>query len=316
MSVSPNGRLSEEVLAHSIEGFYTQSSLIPAGIAIEALAPWSAKMACGLRKCVEKFRKIYRETPGKSKSEKLTALKLRLKNAKCEPSPDAHTGVELEEDDLNELVQPHCDQPQCDKLELALPPPTAKPDLAALALKMKKHREALAAAARPVATPARSNYQLLDFVVTSLANQAADPPEPFATKSGEDGQLAEAQAGEAKTKKAPKRKAKKNKSGRKKSVVAGPEEEAALALPSGISAGAVAEGPRVESSGSSDQALGTEGATYQPRVFSKARLAYIAEKRKDGATFKQASGMWMASNERATYLATLSPSQLKKRRFL
>ena len=92
-------------------------------------------------------------------------------------------------------------------------------------------------------------------------------------------QLAEAQAGEAKTKKAPKRKAKKNKSGLKKSVVAGPEEEAALALPSGISAGAVAEGPRVESSGSSDQALGTEGATYQPRVFSKARLAYIAEKR-------------------------------------
>ena len=146
---------------------------------------WATQM------CGEVPQNLPRDT-GKSKSEKLTALKLRMKNAKCEPSPDAHTGVELEEDDLNELVQPHCDQPQCDKLELALPPPTAKPDLAALALKMKKHREALAAAARPVATPARSNYQLPDFVVTSLANQAADPPEPFATKSGEDGQLAEA----------------------------------------------------------------------------------------------------------------------------
>ena len=55
---------------------------------------------------------------------------------------------------------------------------------------------------------------------------------------------------------------------------------------------------------------------YVPKDFSEARLAFIRKERENGMKFREANDAWMASNERASYLAGMSISELKKRRFL
>lgn len=56
---------------------------------------------------------------------------------------------------------------------------------------------------------------------------------------------------------------------------------------------------------------------YTPGVFKEARAKFIkAARAEHGICHAAANDMWMASDLRASYLATLSFSEMKKRRFM
>ena len=61
-----------------------------------------------------------------------------------------------------------------------------------------------------------------------------------------------------------------------------------------------------------------EDTTYVPGDFQKKRMEFIRAKRAadSSLSFRQASDLWMGSSERASCLASLTPGQLKKRRFM
>ena len=59
--------LSEPVLSEGIKLFYQKENLIPTGISLEAVEALTDKMALGLKKCVEKFKRTWRESPHASK---------------------------------------------------------------------------------------------------------------------------------------------------------------------------------------------------------------------------------------------------------
>lgn len=82
LSVNTELRLSEPVLSEGIKLFYQKENLIPTGISLEAVEALTDKMALGLKKCVEKFKRTWRESPHASKLKNLTALKARLTNLK------------------------------------------------------------------------------------------------------------------------------------------------------------------------------------------------------------------------------------------
>ena len=56
--------------------------------------------------------------------------------------------------------------------------------------------------------------------------------------------------------------------------------------------------------------------TYKARNYASARKAFIAKRRKKGATYKDASAAWNASEARQKLLAGMSESELKRRRFV
>ena len=103
--VTPWARLSEEVLSHAILRFYTNSGLVPPGVPLQAIEGWSARMSFGLRKLVQRFRKVFSETPLGSKSKILADLKKQLVEAgvTVETAPEA-PAAQLSAEDLEEIA--------------------------------------------------------------------------------------------------------------------------------------------------------------------------------------------------------------------
>ena len=146
MSTSPHVRLSEDVLGKAIVQFYEEASLIPMGVAVQAVEGVAAKMAYALAKLVRHFRVLYSSAPEKGKNKALTALKKRLHEAQV-PASAGTLKRKATEEDLDQLSGT-----------------TSGVDWKLLAEKIRQkgsQHEAASASAqdacnRPVATPARA----------------------------------------------------------------------------------------------------------------------------------------------------------------
>ena len=303
MSVTPQIKLSEEVLATAVIRHYEQMGL-PVGVSIQALNAFAARVACGLKKVVAKFRCVYRETPSAAKSKGIYSLKQRLQNEKqTAPAEETH----VKEEDLQLL---------------AAPPDRAK----ILAEKVKKMKEQKAAALassavepvkadgpqeRPVPTPARSNV-LPKFVLETLQKEkAAEPVAPFsvwekgakedvhAGDSREDG-------GQKKKKTNQKKNGKKSQKKAKKAVVADDEVENGLGGEVTMVAGSPKDVVREDVCGK-----------YEPKIFLQKKREFIqAQRTAKCIGYREAEQLWMQSDERASYLQTLPLKELKRRRFM
>lgn len=331
MTVTPHARLSETELAKAICQHYQENRLIPIGIGLSAVEQVAGKMAFGLRKVVSRFRRRWKESPDAAKLKGLTTLKQRLKERGITPeSVPSADSQSCSQDVAAERVE---------QLGNELPSPASLDDKhkgsavdwVALALKMKAHKEKMADktalpgatlpavqtprvmacpdGSKPVATPARNKHLLPEFVVQTLKD-APDLP-PFETKTAED----DAEPGTAVKQPAAKKKSRKGKKKEKKSkkaLVAGPEEEANLALLPGAQEAvpAPADNPGVS-------ALESSEPVYQPGEFNKKRLAFIARLRaEENMSFRDASAAWMKSTDRSNLLSSMPISELKKRRFM
>eukprot|EP00435_Cladocopium_sp_Y103_P044350 s3758_g12.t1 len=320
LSVTPDGKLSENALAEGICKHYQDSNLVPVGIGLEAVQSLCGKMAFGLRKCVQKFKRTWKESPDASKLKGLTSLKQRLKelNIEITETSSAASSAEAVEEIGNALPE----EAQSAK------EPRPGVDWVGLAKKMKafkaqapgmlethgaplSEKAAGTADKKPVATPARSSKHVLpDFVVQTLQD-AAKPAQPFALNDGneDDPKLAACTAdGEANGNPSEKKKKKKpvakgkarGKTAKKKkpAVIAGPAEERALEL-------------LPEAAGQA-----ADEVKYKPGEFNQKRLNFIREQKKQGIAFQKAQDLWMSSNERADLISNLPAGELKKRRFL
>ena len=202
--------------------------------------------------------------------------------------------------------------------QLAAPPDWAQ----VLAEKVKKMKEQKAAALasapvepakadgpeeRPIPTPARSNV-LPKFVLEALQTEkAAEPVVPFSVweKGAKEDVCADAPKDDGQKKKNPTRKnAKKN----KQAVVADDEVENGL-------------GGEVPGAGSSkEKEVVGEGACvvkYEPQIFLRKKRDFIETQRAAKSIgYREAEQLWMQSDERASYLQTLSLKELKRKRFM
>ncbi|CAK9007112.1 unnamed protein product, partial [Durusdinium trenchii] len=308
MKTTPWARLSETVLQESITKFYTDNRLVPVGIAASALEQWSAKMSCAARKLVQKFRRIFAETPHGSKSDVIQSLKSRCLAAGVD--------VEEEREDKKEPAQVQREVTHEDLEELVTPQVFDWKAFAARFMEQRNQKvegkvddkkiSLMEKVARPVATPARA-HELPTFVVESMSQQLT-PVAPFVAPGveedlngeGDEDSKKPAASQKKKNKKAPKKAAKKA----AKQPLAGPEVEEALA---------VVQEPGFKP-GSAEVVAGGPG--YKAGSFNERRKAFIAERRKvAGISYKEANTEWMLSDERAELLQGLPPAVLKRRRF-
>lgn len=307
MVTTPEQRLSEPVLAEAVALYYTEQRMIPAGIHMEAVSQLAGKMAMGIKKMVIKFRRTWKESPDQSKLKGLTELKARLKKTLSEEnltSPRSATAEEVET--VTKAVPPV-------RPEVAVAVQSAGVDWQAAAAKLRAFKEKQSkqqTEKRPVATPARSAKHLLPAHVVDTLKLPSEAVQPFAITGKHKDDIAE--ENEEDEGKAPKKKKKnltckagirwKEKKTEKKNAITA-EDEAALAVPK-IS-------PEKAAGASDDGTL-----QYQPGTFNQARTAWIRKYRAEtGKTFKEASAKWLICDERMSYLATVPPSELKKRRF-
>ena len=179
MKVTPWRKLSEELLSQGIKSFYRQKNLVPVGVTEEALAPWAAKMAMASRKLVQRFRRIYCETPENAKSNSLKELKRRLQRAEIIPPPRAKRG-QTDEADMEPVEPQKAAIP--DTMEQLVSPPPKHLDfdwakLSGLAQKRlvsnaaAKEKDNAVVSEKPVATPARSSRPLPGFVLLPLRQE-------------------------------------------------------------------------------------------------------------------------------------------------
>ena len=71
------------------------------------------------------------------------------------------------------------------------------------------------------------------------------------------------------------------------------------------------------SKGAPSKAPAKQESTYKAGEFGQERKAWISNYRKDkGVSFREASDAWNLSDRRAELLASLSPAELKTRRFV
>ena len=289
MSTTPHVRLSEDIMSKAIVKFYTDASLVPIGVAVQAVEGVAAKMAYALAKLVRHFRVLYSSAPEKGKNKALTALKQRLQDAQV-PASAGTVKRKATAEDLDDVAGA-----------------STGLDWKQLAAKIRESEKGKAgspqlvehASKRPVATPARA--ALPPFVLESLKVQTrAKHVKPFATAGGDDAEdeVAEPKsAGEEGAKKSCKVG---KRDGKREALVveahlAG-RSTALVAVPDGMEAPA---------------------KLYKPKDFSKMRLDFIANARQeDKLTYKQANEKWMLSSVRADYLAMLPEKELKRRRFL
>lgn len=179
---------------------------------------------------------------------------------------------------------------------------------------------------RPVAAPLResSKWALPQFVLDGLAEKEA--PKAFPTAGGAedlDGQncLDHEQAVASKPKKKQdKKKGKATKKKGKNKEVFTAEEEKALAPMDFCNAvpekAQLVAAPEKAEPVKRSEPCAAEVTLYEPGKFALARKTFIARERAAGASFKDANGLWMLSNERASLLENMSPAELKKRRFI
>ena len=296
--------------------FFQQQKMIPVGISLDCVEALAGKMACGLRKCVTKFKRTLRDSPQASKLKNLTSLKQRLQN--LPKQPDDHESDSQISADSVEVLLDAAVPPNPERVLEAAAAAAAKPkiDWASLTAKCKAFRDAKAAAKpqdRPVATPARSKHMLPAHVLESLKQTAeeAKPPAPFSTVKDDSQEIA-GSTEETVQKPVPQRTAKKTQGKSKKNAKktkkkggddVGPEEEAALAVV-------------VPAADGKDSPVGAD-STYVPGHFQKQRMEFIKAKRAadSSLSYRQASDLWMSSSERVSYLASVPPHQMKRRRF-
>lgn len=344
MSVTPWARISEEVLRKAILEMYTSNSLIPTGISIEAMGNWCEKMAFGIHKVVRRFRKLYTESPTSSKSAKMQALKDR-----CMKS-----GVPVlkPQDSSDSLGSTTPRSASATDLEKVSPPPV---DLAKILQRLRQKRIDLAESnaesveeaapevaskapasdetvrTRPVATPARAlpkeaavanKWLLPNYVLQQLQKKEEYVP-PFDTQGADDGEDvgaidAELAAPKKKGKTKEKRKQQnRRKPKKKKTETFAAEDEAALTQEAaGMPAAQAAEAEVNAPAGpAAEQAESTK--RYVPGEFGEARKKLIkAARAEQGIKHAAANELWMASDLRASYLSEMSPSEMKKRRFM
>eukprot|EP00438_Fugacium_kawagutii_P025596 Skav223679 [mRNA] locus=scaffold2691:193889:194998:- [translate_table: standard] len=321
LSVTPTERLSEQVLGEGILLFWQNENKVPAGIELSAMEALAGKLALGLRKVASKFKLLQRQSPENSKDPGLTQLKKRLSALRTSPEkPESKPEADA---DSVEVVAEALQTPSTPVSSPAAP--TSKVDWVALAAKLKKSKaeEPPAQASRPVPTPARSSHVLPEHVVETM-KQCSGAVQPFSTANDAADDDAKATGeDEAEQKKAlqpkpvPKAKstaaktASKKKKKTKKGEVAGDEEEKGLALaqpPETIEPAA--------SSATAQAAAAGQAPTYVPGEFRKIGLEFIRKHQAaTGVKWTVAKDVWMRSNERASLLASVSPSQMKKRRF-
>lgn len=302
---------------------------------MEAIEAFCGKMAYGLRKCVQKFKRTWKESPENAKLPGLAALKKRLRDNNVEVKSEETDSQPASADDTEQLGHALQHGRTLDELP--------KKDWASLAEKVRARKQGLAKpaesspsalppatecaqplASKKIPTPARSEHMLPEYVVQALKAEAAAPVPAFATGNGKDdtvptGQLAEETPKEKKKKTVPAKKQNKTKAKtQKKKLVAGPEEEAGLSLlqpPEASVALAVGPCPAEPTSKGTVEEQAAD-PVYKAGEFNKIRLAWIRQKRAaTGMSWKEASDKWMICDERITILGTLPLSQMKKRRF-
>ncbi|CAK8993926.1 unnamed protein product [Durusdinium trenchii] len=327
MVTTPWCRLSEEVLAKGISLYYQEQKLLPLGVHIEALESFAAQMALGLRKIVQRFRRMFQEPPHGAKSRKLAQLKARLVAAGVKP--EDHTNRATRSSSSGSLPRPASAE------DLAVLSPNHTPasvDWAKLGEKLKAFQAAKAAAerkaveiqpvepdpkaaepagleaasgskpatqARGLPTPARSTA-LPPFVLEALKAQvpAVQPfstlPENDKDEQGECEAPVEKKQGKAK---ASAKKAKARAKKTKKGEIAGAEVESALSL-------------EVE------PAAAAATTTYVAGDFMAQKKRFIDDlRKKDQISFQEAQKRWMHSDLRANLLENMPYSELKRRRF-
>ena len=252
LSVTPHDRLSDVVLTRAIVKHYEVSKLIPLGIALSAVEQVVGKMAFGMRKLVTRFRRRWKESPDAAKLKGLNSLKKRLKEMNIDvsgSSPEPASGHADSMDDAADRVEELGNALAAPDEGLDDPKPAKKGfDWMAMAAKMQAHKVSVqkeapaplddaqppvkvaAVKAAPVATPCRN--QLPPFVLAAMEEVQA--PAPFPVTSADDaeptGNPADQKPAKSAKKKTGKGKKNQKKKGKVKPVVAGPEEEEALAL--------------------------------------------------------------------------------------
>lgn len=321
LSVTPTERLSEQVLADGILTYFQMQQKIPAGIAVSAVEALAAKLALGLRKVTGKFKRLHGQSPS-SKTLALTRLKKRLSEHGLSPGDEADASpVDVQAVEIVAAASVSPSPP------VTQPVPSVKQvDWKAMAAKFQQFKAAKPAAQqsqRPVPTPARSSHMLPEHVLETL-KQSTCPVEPFSTTSDavddggkvpgedDDSELAKKKKTKPVKKTAAKTKAKK---AQKKKEIAGPQEEEGLSLAAPPQQAAVFAAAPPAAQG---QQAGEEPAgAYVAGKFSDIRKQYIKNCRAaKGVSHKEANREWMHSDERSSYLATLSMGELKKRRFV
>ena len=318
MSVTPSGRMSEEILAAAIRKHYVNMGL-PHGVAIEALEGFSCRMASGLRKIVTKFRAIYHESPTTAKNKTVQQLKQRLQASQV---PTEAVQRQAREEDLQQVASP----------------PDWAAVMAAKLLELKKRKETdkdepvdaaepssaktLLQAAGPspvevrkaaLPTPARSHV-LPKFVVEALQETVPVPPVDMWAKreteqeDKEEKDKKQSQKGKKKNAQEKRRSAKKGKG--KKQEIADAEVERGLG----------GEAPPQQQSAcltaGASASMGVSGV-YEPKVFMQKKKEFIQARRASlKISHREAELQWMHSDDRAQYLESLGVKELKRRRFM
>ena len=306
VKTTPHVRLSEEVLAASILKFYQDQKLVPLGISISALDSWAAKMALGVKKIVQKFRSIWAQRPKTAKCAKIAALKMRLFDEGISvPKEDGGESRQTSHEDLGAVAVTSSPAAQ-EELTVPVPVDEGKTE----------SKNGVAKAARPVATPARAAKPLPEFVVQALSKDCL-PVVPFATVGEEDAvQEGTTEQTKKNKKKAKGKKAKKDANKNKKEL-AGPEEEKNLAVSEAQEMHKMdMPGPAVEAPAVLGGQKEAVEATYEAKKFNAARLNFIKDRRAEGCSHKEANELWKGSEVRGSYLANMSFSELKRRRFI
>ena len=343
MAVTPWVRLSEEVLATSVLAFYRKHTLIPPGVSEVALDPWAQKMSFGAHKIVRRFRKLFYESPEKSRSEELQKLKDRCLASGVQIPDDFQDDLQsrsssrtLSSEDLGELPSASAG-PAVDwalVLQRLKEKPLQKKNVAVEEdnnLKVAQNAQmdkSWVVPQRPLPTPVRAPH-VPDFVLQGIAQKQA--PVPFATTGGneddgapeadDDGIAATAKKKAKKTTQSTQRNTKKQK---KKVNEAALMAEVENGLKPPLPAAEVENGlkpplPAAECLPLPSTAGGQGDAgcqnTYVAGDFSQKRKAFIFDLRQSGVAYKDANNAWMMSNIRASLLENMSPAEMKKRRF-
>lgn len=310
MSVTPWHRLSEAVIANGIMKFYRDNNLVPVGVAEVGLLKWADKMAYGVRKLVQRFRKIYTESPDGANLPNIKNLKARCREAKIPTTSglaslgSSSSTASLDSEDLNHFEQ--------DGLVPVAGQGESKNIWEKLAAKVaqKKAEKTQQGQGRPVATPARNEYELPSYVVDTLKTLKA--PEPFVVNPKacaeavpeEEGKRAEKPADDA---------PQVPQSGVSVDAEGGPHETKVPQSAPTKAPVQVAE--RKEGCPSSHNDAPKKEA-FKGGTIMQLQKAFVAQKRKEGMNYKDAVHAWMLSDVRADELAKMPFEELKRRRFV
>lgn len=220
MLVTPWIRLSEEVLADGILRFVTDNGLLPPGVPVVSVQGWAARMSFGLRKVVQRFRKVFSESPTGAKSKIIADLKKELVEMGLKEQQEPG---QLSAEDLAEIAPP---KPKFDwdllkqkihALQLAKKAEKETP-VENTASEQGQSQEGQNQKKRPVASAVRT-HRLPPLVLAALEGAKVQAPQPFAIVAKEDESIQAEGAGEPKEVKEKKKKgknAKKTKGEKKK----------------------------------------------------------------------------------------------------